>query len=131
MILASLVTCQAMDIKRKNPYLMDIENYEKPKKEYRLTEEQIIAKIVDTQYVHTDKTTICIMKLVNGFEIIGKAGVIDDRMNDPKIGQKVARDRAIQQIWLVEGYLVQQEFYEEVISQGGFPTKININKITN
>lgn len=53
------------------------------------------------------KTVIAILTLENGFEIIGTAACVDINNFDFEIGKKYAREKAIDQIWMLEGYLLQ------------------------
>ena len=78
----------------------------------KLSPEHIEGMIVDEAYFFTPKSTICVLILKNSFEVIGTAGVIRPELNDPAIGRKVSRQKAVDQVWLVEGYLLQQKIYD-------------------
>jgi hypothetical protein len=79
----------------------------------KLTKEYIESLVIGTKYFYTKKTTVCILTPVNGFEILGKAGTIDPKNFDKVIGEKIAYDNAITQLWAHEGYLATQEYYSE------------------
>lgn len=79
----------------------------------KLTPEHIESVIVHEEYhLLGQKTTVSVLTLENGFEVIGKAGVIDPAKYDHRIGSEVSRKRAVDQIWLLEGYLRQQQIHE-------------------
>lgn len=63
--------------------------------------EQLIQKI---EYNHTGKTSICILVLKNGFEVIGTAGVLDRNRFDAAIGEKYSYENAFNKLWELEGY---------------------------
>ena len=53
------------------------------------------------------KTVIAVLTLKNGFEIIGTSACVDPANFDLKIGSKYAKEKAIDKIWELEGYLLQ------------------------
>jgi hypothetical protein len=55
------------------------------------------------------KTTICFIILSNGFEIVGTSACVDPANFNQEIGEKIARDDAINKLWSLEGYLLQQK----------------------
>lgn len=55
------------------------------------------------------KTTVVLLTLANGFEVVGKSGCVDPKNYNHEIGVKVARERAIDQLWFLEGYTLQNE----------------------
>ena len=79
----------------------------------KLTPEDIEKAIVKEEYIKVGtKTTIAVLTLKNGFEVVGKSGCVDPANYDHKIGSKVAREKAVDQVWLLEGYRLQQSMYE-------------------
>jgi hypothetical protein len=78
-----------------------------------ISTEHIRNQIVKEECIKVgEKTTICVLTLKNGFEVIGKAGCINPENYNHEIGSQIARGRAVDQIWLVEGYLRQQQRFE-------------------
>jgi hypothetical protein len=74
----------------------------------RLTQEDIEATIVSEEYTMMGKkTTVCLLTLRNGFEIIGTSGCVDPANFDEAIGRKFAKEMAVDKIWLLEGYRLQ------------------------
>ena len=72
----------------------------------RLTPDDIEAQIVSEQYHVFDgtTTTVCCLTLQNGFNVIGKSAAASPENFDVEIGKKLARTRAREQIWELEGY---------------------------
>jgi hypothetical protein len=78
-----------------------------------LTEQDILDKIVGEEYQHfNNKNTICVLTLQNGFQVEGWAGKVDPKDFNPKIGEQVSKKRAIDKLWLLEGYLLQETLYK-------------------
>ena len=47
--------------------------------------------------------------LKNGFEVLGKSGVVDKSKFDLALGSKYAKEDAINKMWELEGYRLQCE----------------------
>lgn len=58
---------------------------------------------------HGGKSMVISYLLPNGFTVDGRAGVVDLKNFDIEIGRKVARQNAINQLFLLEGYLLQEQ----------------------
>lgn len=56
----------------------------------------------------TKTTTVCILEIKNGFEIIGKSSCVDPLNYNKDIAEKVAYDDAYKQLWPLEGYSLMQ-----------------------
>lgn len=76
----------------------------------RLTPADIDEAIVGEAYwiVPLSTTTVCALYLQNGFIVIGHSACADASNFDAAIGQRIARDRAREQIWQLEGYLLRE-----------------------
>ena len=75
-----------------------------------VTIEKIESIILKENYIKVGlKTVIAILILENGFEIIGTSACVDPNNFDFEIGKKYAREKAIDQIWMLEGYLLQSK----------------------
>ena len=48
--------------------------------------------------------TICVLKLRNGFIVTGESACASPENFDAEIGQKIARDNAINKVWPLMGY---------------------------
>lgn len=80
----------------------------------RLTPDKIEATIKNEEYFLVDGTclTICVLTLQNGFQVTGNAACVDPANFNAEIGRKVARTKAINEIWPLEGYLLKQRLFE-------------------
>jgi len=76
----------------------------------KLTPEQIEAQIKEEQFMKMGKkTTVCLLTLNNGYELVGTSGCVDPDNYDAEIGQRIARENAVDQIWMLEGYVLQNK----------------------
>lgn len=80
----------------------------------KLSKEDILNKIKKSTYTRlpSGKVTICEITLKNGFTVIGKSAVVDIENFNQQIGEPIAYENAIAQIWQVEGYLLQEKLYQ-------------------
>lgn len=53
--------------------------------------------------------TICVLVLKNGFTVTGESACASPENFDPEIGRKIARDNAVNKIWMLEGYLLKDK----------------------
>lgn len=61
----------------------------------------------------TDNMRVCVIKLESGHEVIGVAQVLDAKNDIEAIGQEVAYDNAVNEIWKVAGNIAKLIQYEE------------------
>lgn len=75
----------------------------------RITPERIDATIVSVDYhVFPDSLhTVCCLKLVNGFTVIGDSACASPENFNARIGREVAYSNARNKIWQLEGYLLK------------------------
>ncbi|HCT7092507.1 TPA: hypothetical protein OT711_001766 [Klebsiella aerogenes] len=57
--------------------------------------------------------TFCVLTLKNGFTVTGESACASPENFDPEIGRKIARDNAVNKIWMLEGYLLKQKLSEQ------------------
>ena len=57
--------------------------------------------------------TFCVLVLKNGFTVTGESACASPENFDAEIGRKVARENAINKIWMLEGYLLKQQLHEQ------------------
>lgn len=57
--------------------------------------------------------TFCVLVLVNGFTVTGESACASPENFDSEIGRKIARQNAVNKIWLLEGYLLKQRLSEQ------------------
>lgn len=79
------------------------------KKEHmKLTDEYIAAQVVkDEVFKVGAKTTIVVLTLRNGFEVVGTASCVDANDYNQEKGAALARARALSKVWELEGYTLQ------------------------
>lgn len=76
----------------------------------KVSRESIEAKIANVGYMQLGKKlTLAIVTLKNGYEIIGASACVDPANFDAKLGEKYALDNAIDKLWPLEGYLLQEK----------------------
>lgn len=56
--------------------------------------------------------TLCVLVLKNGFTVVGESACVSPENFDEALSRKIARQKAIDKIWMLEGYLLKQELYE-------------------
>lgn len=80
----------------------------------RVTEEQIEEKIKDKKFtvLEDGKTTICNLYLENGFTVRGESACVDPANFDKELGESIAYKNAVDKIWLLEGYLLQEKLHK-------------------
>jgi hypothetical protein len=80
----------------------------------RVTLEALKAKIAEeTIIVHEDILTICVLRMQNGFYLVGTSAPASPENFSASIGADLAREDAIRQAWRYEGYLLRERLYEE------------------
>lgn len=53
--------------------------------------------------------TFCVLVLRNGFTVTGESACASPENFDAEIGRKIARAKAVEKIWLLEGYLLKEQ----------------------
>lgn len=57
--------------------------------------------------------TFCVLVLRNGFTVTGESACASPENFDAEVGRKIARQNAVNKIWLLEGYLLKQRLSEQ------------------
>ena len=81
-----------------------------------VTKEQIGALLDEAdkeERIFWDKELCVSYKLKCGFTILGRAACVDPRNFDIQIGRMYAREDAENQLWMLEGYMLQNKLYQE------------------
>ena len=60
-----------------------------------------------TAHKSTDLLTFCVLVLKNGFTVTGESACASPENFDAEIGRKIARQNAVNKIWMLEGYLLK------------------------
>lgn len=76
----------------------------------KVTLEHIKSKIISETFTRlpSGKCLICELTLENGFTVRGEACVVDPRNYVQEIGEQISRENAVDKIWQLEGYLLQE-----------------------
>lgn len=83
---------------------------------YKVTLERIQSKIKGVTYttLPSGKVMICEITLENGFTVQGEAGVVDKANFVQELGEKYSYEKALDKIWMIEGYLMQEHMFQGV-----------------
>jgi len=57
--------------------------------------------------------TFCVLVLKNGFTVTGESACASPENFDAEIDRKIARENAVNKVWMLEGYLLKQRLHEE------------------
>ncbi|HIB3268053.1 TPA: Gp49 family protein [Citrobacter youngae] len=57
--------------------------------------------------------TFCVLVLRNGFTVTGESACASPENFDPEIERNIARQNAVNKIWMLEGYLLKQKLSEQ------------------
>ena len=57
--------------------------------------------------------TFCVLTLENGFTVTGESACASPENFDPEIGRKIARENAVNKVWMLEGYLLKQKLHDD------------------
>lgn len=77
----------------------------------RLTSSDIQNVIVGEQYYVFPGTTltVCCLTLKNGACVTGESACVSPSNFNAEIGQKIAKENAVREIWALEGYLLREK----------------------
>ncbi|TCD18161.1 hypothetical protein E0D81_12630 [Lelliottia amnigena] len=68
---------------------------------------------MDFSHKCLDLLTFCVLVLRNGFTVTGESACASPENFDPEIGRKIARENAVNKVWMLEGYLLKQALSEQ------------------
>lgn len=81
---------------------------------YQITEQSIKNCITGEAYTKIgQKTTVCVLTLSNGFEVVGSSACVQPEQYDFETGKKYAYENAFNKVWELEGYRLQQHIHDE------------------
>ena len=84
-------------------------------KQNTITKEHIDLIVSQTKFDVTtvfDKCTVVTAKLPNGFVITESSACVDPSNYDKELGFEICKEKIINKIWELEGYLLQDKLYE-------------------
>jgi len=81
----------------------------------RVTKDYILSLVVKEQFHVFDGSTFtsCLLTLKNGFTVHGESACASVKNFDVELGRKIARDNAVNKIWMLEGYLLREKLSNE------------------
>ena len=80
----------------------------------RLTPDSIDAVIECKAFLKaTPVLTVCVITLKNGFTVTGESACASPENYDEEIGNKIAFSNARDKIWMLEGYLLKEQLFNE------------------
>lgn len=85
----------------------------------RVTDADLDACIVGTEFLRTGVLTICVLQLRNGFNVTGESACVDPANYKQDIGDSIAYRNARSKIWLLEGYALAERLFR------GYDTILN------
>jgi hypothetical protein len=80
----------------------------------RVTPERIDTRIAAEDY-HVfpgSQLTVCCLTLANGFTVTGESACASPQNFNAELGRKIAREKARDKIWPLEGYLLKQQLFD-------------------
>ncbi len=82
----------------------------------RITPDHIDSLIVNETYtvLPSGKVMVCELTLKNGFTVRGEGSAVSKANFNEEIGKQVSRKNAREQIWQLEGYLLQEQLYKGI-----------------
>lgn len=85
----------------------------------RLTPALIDAAIVkEDYYVFSGSClTVCCLTLKNGYTVTGESACASPENFNAELGQKIAREKARDKIWALEGYLLREQLSQQVAAK--------------
>ena len=81
----------------------------------RVTPKDVEAAIVGETYtvLPNGRTTVCQLTLENGFTVEGLSACVSIENFDAAKGNAAARERALDQVWMLLGYELKQKEYHQ------------------
>jgi hypothetical protein len=65
----------------------------------------------ETYSFYDNKLTICVLTLINGYKVLGQSACVDTNEFNMELGKKYAKEVAINKVWYLEAYLLQEYRY--------------------
>lgn len=74
--------------------------------------------------------TICVMTLTNGTVIIGESGCVDPANYNKEKGREIARAKAVNKIWPLQGYLNKELYHKAKLKENEETVGIELGGMT-
>jgi hypothetical protein len=80
----------------------------------KVTVSDLNAKVSHATYdlMPDGRTTVCQITLQNGYTVLGTSACVARSEYNQALGEKYAYEKAFEQIWALEGYLLRQRRFE-------------------
>lgn len=91
---------------------MDVQQEERIPSRVTVSDMEAKVKMTIYQRLEGTTTTVCQITLENGFTLIGTSGCVDPKNYNQALGEKYAYEKAFEQLWALEGYLLRQRRFE-------------------
>jgi hypothetical protein len=77
----------------------------------KVTKDYILSLVVKEQFHIFEGSTFtsCLLTLKNGFTVHGESACASPENFNKELGAKIARDNAVNKIWMLEGYLLREK----------------------
>jgi len=80
--------------------------------QYKVTPELVASKVKSIMFTKIgDRLTHCTVTLENGFLVTGESSCVDPAEYCQETGERIAKDRAMDKIWMLEAYLLREAFH--------------------
>ena len=63
--------------------------------------------------------TFCVLVLRNGFTVSGESACVDPAEFDAEVGRQLAREKALDTVWMLEGYVLKERMSQDYDAEGG------------
>lgn len=92
--------------------MIDVNAIKEPPRKCNLHD--MLKRVVKTEYVVLPdmKTTVCILYIENGFTVRGESACVDPGEFNKALGEKYSYERAVNELWPLEGYLLAEKRWE-------------------
>ena len=94
---------------------MNEQQIEKEIQAKKLEADRLTPSMIDDTIVREDyhifpgtTLTVCCLILRNGFTVVGESACVDPNNFDVELGRKIARSKAREKIWPLEGYALRE-----------------------
>lgn len=83
----------------------------------RVTPEHIESVIISKQFIQPSHSllTLCVLKLRNGFNVMGESACVSKANFNLELGQRIALENAKSKIWALEGYALAERLHAEAV----------------
>jgi hypothetical protein len=87
----------------------------------RVSKEDLEKGIASEHYYNPEELhplTICVLKLANGFMVTGTSAPAMKENFDETIGRRLAREKAVDQVWQLMGYALKERTFQDSVQDG-------------